>query len=165
MDSDGVPLEVGLDLTLPAIYSWGIAYRGIEKTVLALDFRYIDYQNTKLFGQQLVEGGVNWKSVFAVATGLERRVGERAKIRLGYLFNENPIPEVLTLFNTQLPAFNQHQLSLGFGLDINRSLTLDFAWIHVFANTIRGPVLELPDTTIAMTQSLDFWSLGIGVRY
>jgi long-chain fatty acid transport protein len=165
MDSNGVPLDVGLDLTLPAIYSWGIAYRGFEKTVLALDLRYLDYQNTKLFGQPVVQGGVNWNSIFAVATGMERRVGEQAKVRLGYLYNENPIPEVLTLFNTQLPAFNQHQMSLGFGFDIQRSLTMDFAWIHAFENTIRGPVLELPGTTIAMTQSLDFWSLGIGVRY
>ena len=165
LDSDGVPLDLGLDLTLPAIYSWGIAYRGFEKTVLAVDLRYVDYENTKLFGQPLAEGGVNWHSVFAVAAGVERRLGDRAKVRFGYLYNDNPIPEVLTLFNTQLPAFNQHQFSMGLGFDLNRSLTLDFAWVHAFENTIQGPVLELPNTTIAMSQSVDFWSLGVGVRY
>lgn len=165
VDSNGLPLDLGLDLTLPAIYSWGIAYRGFEKTVIAVDLRYLDYQNTKLFGQPLIEGGVDWNSVFAVATGIERRLGDRAKFRFGYLYNDNPIPEVLTLFNTQLPAFNQHQISVGLGFDLSRSLTLDFAWVHAFENTIRGPVLELPNTTVAMSQSLDFWSLGIGVRY
>lgn len=124
-----------------------------------------DKENTKLFGQRVVDGGVGWNSIFAVATGVERQVGDRLKLRLGYLYNDNPIPDVLTLFNTQLPAFNQQQFSLGLGFDLNRSLTMDFAWVHAFENTIEGPVLELPGTTIAMKQSLDFWSVGIGVRY
>jgi len=162
------PREVTLELTLPRIISWGFAYKGIECTTIAMDFRYLDYADTKTFGQPVVEGGTGWKSVFAVATGIERRMGERCKLRMGYLFNENPIPEVLTLFNTQLPTISQHQLSLGFSAKLTRQIAVDFAWVHGFENSISGPVppTQLPGgNTVTMTQSLDAWIFGTSVCF
>ena len=168
LDNSGAPTEVSLDLTLPAILSWGVAYRGLAWTTVAVDLRYLDYANTKTFGERVIDGGTGWESVFAVALGVERQITNRWKLRMGYLFNENPIPEVLTLFNTELPAINQHQLSLGFAVQMNRSISMDFAWVHGFENSIRGPVpiAQLPaGSTVGLTQSLDSWIVGLGVNF
>ena len=42
---------ISLQASLPAIFSWGVAYKGIEKALIDVDLRYIDYANAELFGQ------------------------------------------------------------------------------------------------------------------
>ena len=168
LDGSDVPTEVSLDLTLPAIISWGVAYRGFERTTLAVDLRYLDYANTKTFGEPVSDGGTGWDSVFAVALGAEHQVTDRLKLRTGYLINENPIHETLTLFNTELPAINQQQFTLGFSLQMNRKISMDVTWIHGFENSIEGPVPvdQLPaGTTVGITQSLDSWAFGLGIDF
>jgi hypothetical protein len=54
-------------------------------------------------------------SVFAVALGAQYELTDRVALRMGYLANENPIPDIATLFNVQLPTINQHQISVGGG--------------------------------------------------
>ena len=167
LDGAGVPREISLDLTLPWIISWGVAYRGFERTTIAVDLRYFDYAGTKTFGQPVSEGGTGWQSIFAVAIGVERQVSQRMKLRAGYLFNENPIPAPLTLFNTELPAINQHQLSLGFSIQMNRSISMDFAWVHGFRNSIEGPIppAQIAGATVGLSQSIDSWVVSMGVDF
>ncbi len=168
LDENDVPRDISLDLTLPWIVSWGAAYHGFQRTTLALDIRYLEYSNAKTFGQPVIEGGTGWESIFAVALGIERQLGQRCKLRAGYLFNENPIPAPLTLFNTELPAINQHQISLGFSMQMTSAISMDFAWIHGLDNSIRGPIpaSEIPGgQSIVLEQSLDSWALGMGVNF
>ena len=167
---DGVPTEISLDMTLPAITSMGMAYRGFERTTLAFDVRYLDYAGTKLLGEPPSAGGTGWQSIFSAALGVERQITDRCKVRMGYLFNENPIPQTLTLLNTMLPAINQHQFSLGFSMRMTRAITTDFAWVHGFENSIRGPIPtgQLPPfvtPTVGLSQSFDSWVVGMGVDF
>ena len=168
LDAAGAPQEISLDLTLPWVLSWGIAYRGIPNTLVALDVRYFDWAGTKTFGQSVADGGTGWESIFSVALGIERKLNQKCKLRVGYLYNENPVQDVLTLFNTQLPAINQHAFSLGFSMQMTRAITMDFAWVHSFRNSIRGPIpaAQIPGgATIELTQSLDSWIFGMGVKF
>jgi hypothetical protein len=63
----------------------------------------------------------------------------------------------------------QQQLSLGFSLQMNRAISMDFTWVHGFHNSIRGPVpareIPIPNPTIELTQSIDSWAVGVGVKY
>lgn len=168
LDGAGAPQQVRLEHQLPSVLSWGAAYRGISQTVLALDVRYFDYAGSVPYGNSVADGGTAWQSIFSVAMGAERRLSERTKMRMGYLYNENPIRQVLTMFNTQLPAINQHQISLGFSMQLNRSMTMDFTWVHGFDNSIRGPVPggEIPGgATVQLDQSMDSWVVGMGVDF
>jgi len=168
LDRNGAPREVTLTHRLPWVLSWGAAYRGFEKTVIALDVRYFDYANSAPYGKPVVEGGTAWKSIFAAAAGVERQLNDRLKLRAGYLVSENPVPEVLTLFNTQLPGINRHQLSLGLGVQLTQAISMDFAWVHGFENSIRGPILpeQLPgNTAVEIDQSFDAWCFGLAVKY
>ena len=49
-DPAGLPRRLYLQATLPAVYSWGVAWRGIDRLTLAADLRYFDYKRTSLFG-------------------------------------------------------------------------------------------------------------------
>jgi long-chain fatty acid transport protein len=72
--------------------------------LIDVDFRYFDYANTPLFGQSVIDGGLGWRSVFAVATGAQYQVNDRVTIRGGYLFSTDPIHDTATLFNVQAPG-------------------------------------------------------------
>ena len=126
-DASANPREVHLDLTLPEILSFGVAYHGFERATFAMDVRYLNYADTVLFGAPLPAPGLNWDSIYSLAIGVEYQLTDRVTTRRGYLVNENPIPEVLTLFNMQLPAITQHQLSFGGSLQMTCAITMDMA--------------------------------------
>jgi hypothetical protein len=89
--------------------SWGVAYKGFERALIDLDRRYLDYADAGLFGQSVRDGGLGWKSVFAVAPGNSYDLTDRLTLRGGYLYNTNPIPAPATLFNVQLPGIIRRQ--------------------------------------------------------
>ena len=78
---------IGVQAGLPQIYSWGVAYKGFDRALIDVDLRYIDYDHAPLFGQSVRDGGLGWRSVFAVATGGQYRLSDKLTLRAGYLFN------------------------------------------------------------------------------
>ena len=154
---------ISLQASLPAIYSWGVAYKGLSKTLIDMDLRYIDYANTQLFGQSPTSGGLGWHGVFAVATGVQYALTERITLRGGYLFNTNPIPAPVTLFNVQAPVISQHTLSMGASMAVTENVTLSFAWMHAFDNSIEGPILQVPGSSVRLTSQVD--SIVAGVNF
>src|SRR5208283_1382223 len=41
--------RIGVQAQVPEILSWGIAYKGFERALIDIDFRYFDYKNTSLY--------------------------------------------------------------------------------------------------------------------
>jgi long-chain fatty acid transport protein len=156
---------ISLQASIPAIYSWGVAYKGIPKALIDVDLRYIDYANAELFGPSPASGGLGWKGVFAVATGAQYALTEKLTLRGGYLFNTNPIPAPLTLFNVQAPGITQHTLSLGASYALTDNITMTFAWMHGFDNSIQGPILQVPGTSIKLTSQVDQILMGINMTF
>ena len=73
----------------------GVDEVGISITELCV--RYFDYANADGFGDDATYdgtgklGGLDWSSVFAIAVGAQRSIGERLVLRGGYSYNQNPI--------------------------------------------------------------------------
>ena len=76
-----------------------------------VDLRYVNYADAALLGQAVHNGGLGWRSCFVVAVGGQYAATERLTVRGGYLYNTNPIPSTLTLFNVQLPR-HRHQYAV-----------------------------------------------------
>jgi long-chain fatty acid transport protein len=159
------PRRIAVQASLPEIISWGVAYKGFEKTIIDVDLRYFDYANAELFGQKLVDGGLNWKSVFAVATGVRYQATDRVALMAGYLFNTNPIVHTSTLFNVQVPGFMQHMLSVGTSMRITDNVTMSAAWQHNFRNAIEGPILQIPGSSTRIDAQLDSILVGLNVTF
>ncbi len=159
------PRKIGIQAQFPAIYSWGVAYKGFERALIDVDLRYFDYANTALFGQSIPSGGLGWKSVFAVATGAQYALSERLMLRGGYLFNTNPISREGTLFNTQLPGIIQHTLSFGATLKLTDDVNLTATWVHGFRNSIQGNIVEQTGAYSKFDTQIDSIVLGFNVQF
>jgi long-chain fatty acid transport protein len=162
---DLAPRTIGVQAEIPAIYSWGVAYKGIERLLVDVDLRYFDYRNAALWGDSLQSGGLNWNSIFAVAVGGQYALTDRLTIRGGYLFNQNPINEVQTIFNIQAPGFIQHTLSLGASLRMSDNILFTAGWVHGFRNAIEGPILQIPGTEARMDAQTDSILAGLTIQY
>jgi long-chain fatty acid transport protein len=159
------PRRIGVQATIPEIFSWGVAYKGLPRTLIDVDFRYVDYGNAALFGQSPANGGLGWRSVFAVALGAQYQATDRLTFRAGYLYNQNPIPHELTLFNVQLPGIITNTLAFGSSIQVNDNVVLSVAWTHGFRNSIQGDVKELPGAFTRFDTQVDSIQLGFNIRF
>lgn len=159
------PRQISTKSEVPSIYSWGVAYKGIDRLLVDVDLRYFDYANASLWGNSLRSGGLNWNSIFAVATGAQYELSDRVTLRGGYLYNQNPINEVQTLFNVQAPGFVQHSLSLGLSMRMNENIVLSAAWVHGFRNEISGPIGQIPGSMAKLDAQIDSILAGLTIQY
>ncbi len=90
--ADGSARYIGVQASLPEIISWGVAYKGLPNTLIDVDLRYFDYKDTSLFGQSIQNGGLGWRSVFAVATGVQYQRLRQAHRPRGLSLQHQPDP-------------------------------------------------------------------------
>lgn len=157
--------RIGIQGTVPAIYSWGVAYKGFERALIDVDLRYLDYANTALFGQSVADGGLGWRSIFAVAVGGQYALTERLTLRGGYLYNTNPIPATATLFNIQLPGITSNTLSLGTSYRLTDDIQMSLAWVHGFRNDIEGSIAQLPASSVKLDTQYDSIVAGLNIQF
>ncbi|MBV8382313.1 MAG: outer membrane protein transport protein [Planctomycetaceae bacterium] len=163
----GAPDRVGVQASLPEIFSWGMAYKGFERALIDLDLRYLDYKNTDLFGTPAPPrgNGLGWRSVFAVAIGGQYQATDRLTLRMGYLFNTNPVPPERTLLNVQLPAISQHLFAIGATLKVTEDISFTLAYNHAFRNTISGPIAQFPGTSVREDVQVDSIIAGLNIQF
>ena len=159
----GLPRTLTLNATLPAIYSWGVGYQATERLLLTTDQRYVDYANSELFGTPIPQGGLGWRGVFVAAVGSRYQVTDRAALSLGYVYNDNPIPAVGTLFNTQSPLITQHTIAVGGTATLTDAITASLGYAYGFQNSITGPVREA--TGIGARLETDVHMLTFTLQY
>jgi long-chain fatty acid transport protein len=173
-DELGLPRTTQLELEYPAIISVGTAYSGLEHLVLALDLRYLAYTDAAGLGDSgyRADGalaGLGWESIFALGTGIQARLTDNTYLRLGYAFNENPIPASQAAANIASPVILQHFLNVGASIQLNPSSMLSFAYTHGFQNSIEGPIQTpsgpLPGSRVRSDVSLDGLTVGMTIRH
>jgi long-chain fatty acid transport protein len=163
----GGPNRVGVQASLPEMFSWGIAYKGFERTLIDLDLRYLDYANTDLFGTAAPPkgSGLGWRGVFAVALGVQYEATEKLTLRAGYLFNTLAVPSDKTLLNVQLPSITQHMLAFGTSYRVTDDLMFSLAYTHSFRNSIGGTISQVPGSAIREDAQVDSIIAGLTIRF
>jgi long-chain fatty acid transport protein len=146
-DQIGAPRNLKANIDAPMIVSIGGPYAGIERFLLALDLRYIDYRNTRTFGttgftSTGAVNGLGWDSVFALSTGAQYQVTETFSARAGYSFGTNPISNDKTFFNIASPTVIQHAVYFGVSQDVTATFKISLAYAHFFRNSISGPIIS-----------------------
>lgn len=149
-DNAGNARSLSLKASLPAIYSVGVAWRGIERLTLAADLRYFDYANTDLYGTPVVQSGLGWDNTLAVSIGGDYQVTDRIAIRAGYQYNECPLRNTSTLFNIQSPAIIQNTVSVGTTVSLTEALSFGLGYAYGFENTITGTATQVPNASITL---------------
>jgi long-chain fatty acid transport protein len=177
-DTSGVDQKATLKLDYPMVISLGAAYRGIDRLVWAVDVRYVDYNNTDGFGDDtdLEEvgpdvnrfTGLGWKSVFSVATGAQYELTDKLTMRMGYSFNEAPVKDEDTYYNTVSPAIYQHIISVGASYWLTCQTKVSLAYLYSFENEIEGTFygLDAPvEGTVSNASSAHALIAGLEVRF
>lgn len=175
VDENGLPRLLRTEIDLPMIVSIGASYSGFENWLFALDARYFDYENTKGFGEPAAFDstaavpGLDWSSVMAVALGVQRKLGEKVYLRVGYTYNQSPIRESESFFNTASILCYEHTLSCGMSYQLSEQLALNLGYSHYFENSRTGPISlpgvgVVPGSSITNASSADFLSFGVIMR-
>src|SRR5262249_5610444 len=150
---------------LPMILSGGVAVKPTDRLVLACDVRYFDYKNADLFGVPFVQGGLGWKSIVAVGCGVKYQLTDRLSLQTGYAFNDNPVPNIGTQFQSQFPVITQHTGSGGLKMDLNESISTALTYSHIFRNSVSGRVLEAVGANVTLDSEADTLAFGIYVKF
>jgi long-chain fatty acid transport protein len=174
-DELGRPETLRFNFNVPLIASVGASYTGLDRAVIGLDLRYINYAGTRGYNQSGFDAsgavkGLGWRDVFVAALGGSYRVTDRLTAQMGYSFNTNPIPSAQTFFNAASPLPMQHIVSAGVSWNATDSLRLSLAYVHAFANSVSGPIYSptagpIPGTLVTSTTAVDSVILGVNVLY
>jgi long-chain fatty acid transport protein len=168
-DQIGAPRNIKFVVDAPMIVSLGTAYTGIDRVLVALDVRYLDYHNTRPFSQVGFAPtgalkGVGWDSVFALSTGAQYLLSDAASVRVGYSYSTNPVSNDKTFFNIASPVIIQHSVYCGASYNITDTFKVSLAYSHFFANTISGPFLTpagpIPGTNVTSRAFADSITAG-----
>ncbi len=179
-------------MNYPAIYSVGMGLSG-GKFDFALDFRYVDYENTEGFqesGWQVRESGpfegfptgaVNgfgWKSITILSIGLQYQATERLPIRIGYTYSSNPIDDELTFFSIPATAVVENAAQIGFSYVINNKIDLSAVYHYGFRGdgasgqllnpsliTPNNPLGKVPGSSVSYDMSTSMIQVGINYSF
>jgi len=113
----------------PAIFSFGTGYSNSNMD-LAIDYRYIDYENTDGFSKTgwtptAAVLGFGWKSISVISAGVQYKGFEMLPIRLGYTFSENPIDSDVAFFNVPATAVIKHAFQVGTSYQLTSAFGVD----------------------------------------
>jgi long-chain fatty acid transport protein len=154
-----------LNIEYPAIYSAGVSYTGFSRLVWALDLRYLDYANAAFFGPSPLAGGLGWDSVFSVSTGVQYQWNDAWSFRLGYIFNENPVPDEYAYVNIPAAAIYQHIIAIGATWRVTSNTSFSIAYLRAFENSITGDIPFAPGFTVTNRQTIDALVAGLEVKF
>ncbi|MFO0918173.1 MAG: outer membrane protein transport protein [Planctomycetaceae bacterium] len=171
----GQPVDVRTHFDLPLVASLGASYTGFDRWLLAIDGRYFDYGSTQGFDTTGFDAtgavaGLGWRSIFSVAAGAQYQATDSLALRLGYVWNQNPIPDSNTFFNVISPNILMHTISCGFSYQLTPSWLVSFAYLHAFENSASGPwyapgIGALPGTSVTNRVSADALTAGLTVKF
>lgn len=146
------------DLDYPMILSLGTAFTGLQDWTIALDARYIDFENADAFDT------LGFSSVFAFAIGAQKRVGDRLHVRVGYNANANPIHKDDVFANIITPLIQDQNVAVGGSWRLACNVDLNAAYVYLVENKVTGPLGATPNT-LSNELSAHSAIMGVTVRY
>jgi long-chain fatty acid transport protein len=144
--------DVIAKLNLPQSVVLGYSYRPTSKWIFNVDAEWTDWSSYEEFElaypslnntndptglQRAILNNGNptnkdWHSSMAYATGVEYKMTDRFRLRGGFYYHQTPDPAVT--WGPMLPDADSHAFTTGFGYDITKDLTFDFAYGAMFLN-------------------------------
>ncbi len=146
--------DLEVELSFPQIIGFGFAYSPTDDLSISCDFEWQNWKSAfdkmtinlsngtnaninKMLGNSgafQMEFPMNWKDVIAVKLGGEYDVNKELTLRLGYSYNQNPVPET-TVFPV-FPAIVQHHLTIGGSYKLTNLLTVHAAFETALNNSM-----------------------------
>jgi long-chain fatty acid transport protein len=130
--------DIATEIDLPPTMSGGVAYRVSDRLIVETDVSWTGWSSydslnvvyESLAGETDVPAKApkHWKDVLAVRIGAEVELNEHLVGRIGYAFDESPIPDATR--DPSLAGADRHDLAVGFGYS-SSWWTMNAAYLYV----------------------------------
>ena len=134
------------DLDVPLVASVVTAYTEIDRLLVALDLRFVDYRDTNGFRHAGFNkdgsfAGLGWQNVFALGTGVQYQWTDALAVRAGYTFALDGASDAVAMYNLFSPTIIQHSLAYGLSKNVSQAFKVSLGYVHFFLNSIEGPIV------------------------
>jgi long-chain fatty acid transport protein len=175
LNAQGQPVSPKFNLDYPLVVSAGVAYKGIDRLLIALDGKFFDYRDTEGFRHTGFDNrgalrGLGWQNVFGLALGAQYLLTDTFTVRAGYNFALNPVGNAVTIYNVAAPTILQHSLAVGASYDVSQNLRLSLTYAHDFQNQVHGPIIvpfkgPIPGSSVRSASTGDAVLIGATVTF
>lgn len=179
---DGSTSTNKFNMDYPAIFSVGLGYSaGLFD--LALDYRFVDYENTDGFSETgwtstASVKGFGWDNMDVISAGLQFKGIEKLPVRLGYTYSSIPIGNEVAFFNIPATAIIKNAFQIGFGYEFTENFTLDAVYHHgASSEETAGPLYNpmmaqsnppygaIPGSEVSYEMTTDLIMIGVSYKF
>lgn len=131
---------------IPANVTVGFAFDVLPELTLMADWRHIFYSATTLGNQSFPiwygsfgsSGGLgfDWRDTDSASLGAEWRTASKLTLRVGYHYSTVPGRERAATLAALAPAVAAHSVTGGFGYQLTKNSSIDFAAVYDFKNSV-----------------------------
>lgn len=151
----GTRRTLKLQVNNPANVVLGIGFMPTEKLKIALDAKQMFFADAEGFGDVL-----GWQDITAYGVGVQFQASPKLALRAGYNQTEGAIPDEATFFNVASPAVFGSHVTVGMGVGVTESLTLNLGYYRALSEEISGPFVSpvtgpVPGTRVTTEMTLD----------
>lgn len=151
----GTSRKLSLQVNNPANVVLGIGFTPTDRLKIALDAKQMFFKDTEGFGNVL-----GWEDITAFAAGIQLQATPKLALRAGYNQTEGAIPDEAAFFNVASPAVFGKHATLGIGIGVTETLTLNAGYYRAFSEEISGPFISpvigpVPGTRVTTEMTLD----------
>jgi long-chain fatty acid transport protein len=174
------PIPGSARLNLPPSLTFGLSLSRWQPVTVNVDVTWtgwstydrlkVDLDRPLLVNGRLTQSLItpkNWRDAWAFRVGANYQLGEKMKLRAGYIYDQTPVPDAT--FDPQVPDNDRHIFTLGGDLTISR-FTLGLAYNYIYseqrtkANALGLNGQSLPAALQANgTYKSDVHSLGLSL--
>jgi long-chain fatty acid transport protein len=157
--------RVTLALDAPPVATVGIAWSPGDRFAIALDAKQVGYASADGYDDVL-----GFDDVIVVALGVEWRATDRFSLRAGYSQGDSPVPPRQAFRTVAAPVLVEDFAAVGFGVRIDDSLELGFAYARGFENEVASPFVGpsgafVPSTSVTSEATVDSAVASLSWRF
>lgn len=151
----GTHRELSLQVNNPANFVVGVGFTPTDRLKIALDAKQMFFADAEGFGDTLL-----WEDITAYGLGVQFQATPKFALRAGYNETEGAIPDEATFFNVASPAVFGSHVTVGLGVGVTETLTMNLGYYRALSEEISGPFVSpligpVPGTNVTTEMTLD----------
>ncbi|MBW2558788.1 MAG: outer membrane protein transport protein [Deltaproteobacteria bacterium] len=159
-----------LDFDQPQNVILGLGYKVTPKLRIAADVKWINWDSTMDKGPQYTQNSsssgawnCNWEDQWVYAIGAEYDATDILKLRVGYNYGANPLPNNRAFEAIAFPAIQEHHYTAGVGVAIAKNVDVNLGLVYAPKVTMSGA--NTAQGVASYETSLSEYSFDIGLAY
>ncbi len=127
------------EMPMPAVLTFGVSYKPVNKLLLALDAQFTGWHTYKDLNIHFLDGNISpyydqyiekhYKNAWAFRLGAQYGITDRFDVRAGLILDLTPVNK--NYYNPETPGMTKIEPSVGLSFRPLRNLSIDFSMLYV----------------------------------